>query len=369
MLNQRIALVHDWLNTRRGGERVVAVLHTMFPDAPIYTSIVDPNELWPELIRADIRPSWMQTLPGLKKHFRKYLMLYPKAFESFDLSEYDIIISTSSAFAKGIKTSKRSVHICYCFTPMRFVWDYDNYIQREQFGKCIRSVLPYFIKYLKKWDLKTINRPDEYIAISSVVADRIKRIYKRDASIIFPPVNVERFQCIDHNEDFYLVVSQLVPYKRIDLAVKAFNELGLPLIIAGDGHDRPALEAMAKSNITFLGKITDEKLRKYYGLCRALIFPGTEDFGITPLEANAAGRPVIAYKAGGALDTVIEGLNGIFFLSQTPEALIDAVHRQQTILWDKEKIREHAYKYSVSNFKCKFTEFIEKTVNERYLSS
>jgi glycosyltransferase involved in cell wall biosynthesis len=361
----RIAIVPDSLNQRGGAERVVAVLHTMFPDAPIYTSIMDPDELWPELIGADIRTSWMQKLPGLKKHFKKYLMLYPKAFESLDLSDYDIVISISSAFSKGVKTRKGAVHICYCCTPMRFVWDYDNYVKRERFGKAIRLALPFFISLLKKWDIETINRPHEYVAISSVVANRIKQYYGKEASIIFPPVNVDRFLCDNPDGDYYLVVSRLNPYKRIDLAVSAFNELGLPLVIAGDGHDRPVLESMAKSNIHFTGRVTDEQLKQYYGSCRALIFTGIEDFGIIPLEANAAGRPVIAYKAGGVLDTIVEGINGVFFSSQTPDSIIDAVHRQQHISWDKQKIQAHASKFSVSNFKREFIEFVEKVTQQK----
>jgi len=359
----KVAIVPDWLNQRGGAERVVAVLHTMFPDAPIYTSMMDPDELWPELIGADIRTSWMQKLPGLKKHFKKYLMLYPKAFESIDLSDYDIVISVSSAFSKGIKTRKDSIHICYCCTPMRFVWDYDNYVKRERFGKAIRLTLPFFISLLKKWDIKTANRPHKYVAISSVVANRIKQYYGKEASIIFPPVNVDRFLCENPDGDYYLVVSRLNPYKRIDLAVSAFNELGLPLVIVGDGPDRRTLETMAKSNIHFTGRINDEQLKQYYGSCRALIFPGTEDFGITPIEANASGRPVIAYKAGGVLDTIVEGLNGVFFFCQTPEALIEAIYSHQSIFWDKQKIRQHARKFGVSRFKQEFLEFIQNSTS------
>ena len=309
----RIALIHDYLNQMGGAERVVAVLHETFPDAPIFTTIVDRDVLWPELASADICPSWMQKLPGLKKHFKKYLPLYPLAIESLDLKEYDLLISSSSAFAKGAIKGAKALHVCYCYSPMRFVWDYKNYVENENLSCLTRTILPPVIAGLKHWDLKTRCRPDYYIAISTVVRKRIKKIYGVDAEVIFPPVDVKKYKLRAHGDDFYLIVSRLNPYKKIELAVEAFNILGLPLKIIGSGPFLMNLKKLARPNISFLGRLDDKEVAEYYASCKALIFPGEEDFGIVPLEANAAGRPVIAFHGGGALDTIIEGLNGHFF--------------------------------------------------------
>ncbi|MGC8811381.1 MAG: glycosyltransferase [bacterium] len=361
-----IAIVHNYLNQMGGAERVVAVFHEIFPEAPIYTTILDKNILPSELANADIRPSWMQKLPELKKHFKKYLLFYPYAIESFDLRDYDLIISSSSAFAKGALKKKGALHICYCYTPMRFVWDFQNYIKNEELNLFYEILLSPIIFHLKIWDLKTRNRPDCYIAISNVVKARIKSIYGKDAEIIFPPVEVNKFYVKERGENFYLIVSRLNPYKRIELAVQAFNSLGLPLKIIGTGPYLKTLMRMAGPNIEFLGRLTDNEIADYYASCKALIFPGEEDFGLTPLEANASGRPVIAYKGGGALDTVQEGLNGIFFDNNSIEALIDAVKAMENGKYEfsPHKIREHAMNFDKQIFIQKFKKFvIEKYSN------
>ncbi len=364
----KVAIVHDYLNQRGGAERVVGVLHEMFPEAPIFTSIVDRPSLWPELAEADIRPSWMQRLPGWRKHFKKYLLFYPKAIESFDLRGYDLVISSSSAFAKGAVKGKNALHVCYCYTPMRFAWDYENYIEKEGLPCAYRRILPLAIKRLQKWDLATSGRPDHYIAISSVVQSRIRRIYGKEAAVIFPPVEVQRFHRNEYPGDFFLIVSRLTAYKRLDLAVRAFNILGLPLKIIGSGPALESLKSLARPNIDFLGRTSDVELADHYAGCKALIFPGVEDFGLVPLEANAAGRPVIAFQGGGALDTVCPGISGLFFSESSVESLVDAVRvlADGRFNFQPDKIKEHALRFDKGVFKDKFLRFLN---DQRLLDS
>ncbi|HHL39847.1 MAG TPA: glycosyltransferase family 4 protein [Deltaproteobacteria bacterium] len=363
----RIAIVHDYLNQRGGAERVVAALHELFPRAPIYTSIVDYDNLLPELAGADIRPSWMQRLPGVLRHFKKYVMLYPRVFDSLMLDGYDIIVSSSSAFGKGAtKADPSTFHVCYCHTPMRFVWDYESYVEREGMGPLTRAVLPRFIEGLRRWDLATKDRPDRYVANSSKTRERIARFYGRHSTVIFPPVETSKFTPSAGAGDYYLIVSRLNSYKSIDLAVEAFNTLGLPLKVVGDGPYAPALRAMAARNVEFPGPCGDDELARWYAGCRALVFPGEEDFGIAPLEANAAGRPVIAFRGGGALDTVKEGVSGIFFDERTPESIADAVRRFEEGAMDVDPaaIRAHALRFDSRVFKERFLGFIEEKFEE-----
>jgi glycosyltransferase involved in cell wall biosynthesis len=356
----KVAIVHDYLNQMGGAERVVTALHEIFPDAPIFTSIVDRDVLWPDLASADIRPSLMQGLPGLKRHFKKYLPLYPWAFEHLNVKEYDLLISSSSAFAKGAIKGPNALHICYCYTPMRFAWDYKNYVEKEDLSVLTRQMLHFVIVGLKRWDVKTSHRPDYYIAISSAVRHRIKEIYGRDAEVIFPPVDIRKFEPQVHEGNFYLMVSRLNPYKKIDLAVKAFNILGLPLKIIGSGPFLKTLKLMARPNVVFLGRLDDKEVADYYASCKALIFPGEEDFGIVPLEANAAGRPVIAFHGGGALDTIIEGLNGLFFRKSTVESLIEAVRSFEDGRYNFQstKIRAHALGFDKEVFKNRIKKYV-----------
>lgn len=362
----KIAIVHDYLNQAGGAERVVGTLHTMFPGAPIFTTILDRGSLWDVLRDADIRTSWMQNLPLLKRHFKAYLLFYPGAIERFDLREFDLVISSSSAFGKAAITRPGALHICYCHTPMRFVWDYERYMEREQYGSPVRAILVPVLRRFRTWDVKTASRPDLYVANSTVVADRIRRFYGRDSVIVPPPVAVQRFTPVDHAEDFYLIVSRLNPYKRVDLVVKAFNDSGRKLVIIGDGPDRAVLEKMARPNITFLGRLPDPDVASYYARCKALLFPGDEDFGIVPLEANAAGRPVIAFKAGGALDTVKDGETGIFFSELTPEALTAAVLRSESTAWDSVAIRKHAEDFAEPRFRERLMKVVEDAVEKRH---
>lgn len=346
----RVAIVHDYLNQAGGAERVVVSLNRLFPEAPIFTTLLDLDRTWPELRGADIRASWMQRLPGVDKHFKAYLPLYPLAITQMDLSEFDLVISSSSAFAKAVRTRPDALHLCYCHTPMRCLWDYDRYVAREQLGPLTRALLPVAIRQLRRWDLATANRPDMYVANSSVVAQRIRSCYGQDAAVLPPPIEVHRYAPSPVQEDYYLVVSRLVPYKRVDLVVEAFNQLGRPLLVVGDGPDRPVLERMAGPRIRFLGKLPDETVARLFSRCQAFILPGEEDFGITPLEANATGRPVIAYGAGGALDTVVEGQTGILFRHASARSLIDAVRACERQPWNPAAIRRHAERFSEQAF-------------------
>jgi glycosyltransferase involved in cell wall biosynthesis len=359
----KVAIVHDYLNQSGGAERVVGALHQMFPRAPIYTTILDRSSLWPELRDADIRTSWMQYLPGLKRHFKKYLPLFPVAIESLDLHDYDLVISSSSAFAKGAKVRQGARHICYCHSPMRFAWDYERYVEREGFGPAVRLALRPVIRALRRWDVRTADRPHVFVANSSIVGERIRRCYGRSSEVVFPPVEIGRFTTSSDLGDYYLVVSRLNPYKRIDLAVRAFTEAARPLVVVGDGPYRAALEAMAGPTIRFLGRVPDEHIAGYYARCRGLIFPGEEDLGITPLEANASGRPVVAYRAGGALDTVIDGKTGVYFKEQTVGSLHDAVSRCEAVTWFPDDLRRHAERFSVTAFRTRFESIVERELN------
>ncbi len=354
----RVAIVHDYLNQSGGAERVVGELHRIFPSAPIYTTIMDRSSLWPALREADIRTSWMQRLPGVRRHFKVYLPLFAQAIEGFDLGAYDLVISSSSAFAKGVITRPGATHVCYCHTPMRFGWDYERYMDRAGHSAAVRAILPPLIRRLREWDRRTAGRPDRYVANSSITADRIRRIYGRRSTIIPPPVDVARFIPDGPAEDYYLVVSRLNGYKRVDLAVRAFNGFGRPLMVVGEGPVRRALERLADRNVRFVGRLGDDQVARAYARCRALILPGEEDFGITPLEANASGRPVIAFKSGGALDTVVDGETGVFFTEQTITGLRGAVLECERIPWRKERLRTHAEGFAPDVFARRLLEII-----------
>lgn len=343
-----------------GAERVAAAMHDSFPAAPIYTTVALPHRLPKELRSADIRTSPMQWLPGVENRFRQYFMLYPLAVENFDLSEYDLILSSSSGYAKGVRRRKDAIHVCYCHTPMRWIWRYDDYVARESFGGMARSVLPMFLAGLKKWDLRAAKQPDYYIANSQIVARRIKEIYGREAVVIPPPIEVDRFLPSDDVQDYYLVLSRLVPYKRIDLAIEACNRLRRRLVIVGDGPDRERLEKLAGPTIKFRGRQPDEQVNHYASHCRALLFPGEEDFGMVPLEVNAAGRPVIAYHGGGAIETVVPGVTGVFFNEPNADSLIAAIEDFETRRWHQPVLRRHAESFDRKVFSFRVLEFLGK---------
>ena len=357
----KVALVHDYLNQMGGAERVVLAFHELFPDAPLYTSIYDARRVDAAFQQIDIRTSFMQKLPFVKKHHQPFLPLYPFAMERLDLRGYDLILSSSSAFGKGVITKPGTMHICYCHTPMRWCWNYDEYVEREQLGKMARSVLPFLITGLRVWDQTTAMRVDHFIANSPVVADRIQKYYRREAVVIPPPVEASRFlfDPAAQSEDYFLIVSRLLPYKRIDLAIQACNRLHLPLVIIGSGRDEQRLKQMAAPTIRFLGRLSDTEVIDYYAHCRALILPGEEDFGITPLEAQASGRPVIAYGAGGALASVVDGVTGTFFHEQTVESLAATLANFNATKFDPQTIRNHALEFDKPRFHRRILQFIE----------
>jgi glycosyltransferase involved in cell wall biosynthesis len=361
----KIAIIHDYLNQYGGAERVVEALHDVFPEAPIYTSIYLPQNMPESFRKMDIRPSFMQRLPFLAKHFKKYLLLYPKAIESFDLAQYEIVISSSSAFAKAAIAAPMASHICYCHTPMRFVWDYQNYIGKEALGFLMRSILPFAIHKLKRWDVETVERVNHYIANSENIQNKIREVYQRSAVVIYPPVRTAQYYPSEKVEDYFLVVSRLNAYKRIDIVIEAFNQLGLPLKIVGSGPQETLLKRMAKRNVLFLGKVPEAELVELYRHCQAFIFPGAEDFGIAPVEAQAAGRPVLAYKAGGALETVVDGVTGLLFDKQSPEAIVEIVTQFKRVEWNSSSIRENALRFDEKIFKSRMRAFVFEKQEER----
>jgi len=356
----RIAIVHDWLNQMGGAEQVLEVLVRMFPGAPVYTSIYWKERMPPSYRSWEIHVSFLDRLPLIKRYHQPFLPLYPLAFEGFDLRGFDLVISNKSGFCHGVITPPETLHICYCLTPTRFLWDYLGYVEREGLGFLARLLLPPLLNYLRTWDRLAAERVDRFIAISEEIRRRIAKYYRRDSTVIYPPVDTSRFSLSHSHDDYFLIVSRLVPYKRIDLAVEAFNELGLPLLIAGDGRDRRRLEAMANSNVRFLGRVSEEELKRLMARCRAFVFPGKEDFGIAPVEAQACGRPVIAYAGGGALETVVEGVTGLFFREQTPQALIEAVRRFDEHSFDPQVIRRHAQRFDTTVFQERLRAFIRE---------
>jgi glycosyltransferase involved in cell wall biosynthesis len=355
----RLALVHDWLNQIGGAEDVLEALVDMFPQAPIYTSMYWPEKM-PRVYRTwDIRTTWMNHLPGIHRHHQPYLPFYPVAFGHLNLSGYDLVLSNKSGFCHGVRVND-APHICYCLAPTRYVWDLGAYADREALPPIAMVVLQPLVGLLQRWDYDAAQRVDHFIAISREIQSRIRLYYNRDSIIIHPPVDTGRFQQTDTHEDYYLIVSRLIPYKRIDLAVRAFNQLGLPLFIAGAGRDRQALESLAESNITFLGYVPDDDLPGLFARCKAYVLPGKEDFCITPVQAQAAGRPVIAYGAGGALDTIVEGETGIFFHESTPESLAAAVREFVPDSVAPQACVKNATRFDVRVFTKKLGEFIAR---------
>lgn len=355
----RIAVFHDNFAQMGGAEKVAEEIYNLLPGASLHSTIAVPEILSRGLQQTNIKTSWMQHLPGLRRHFRHYFLLYPFAVESVDLSAYDLIISCCFGYAKGVRKRKDAIHVCYCHTPMRWVWRYEDYSERAGFGRLSRRLLPLLLSVLKRWDLRAARRPDYFIANSRAVAKRIKTFYGRDSIVILPPIDIDRFQPDVVQEDYYLVLSRLVPYKRIDLAVEACTRLNRKLLVVGDGPDRARLEKIAGPSIRFLGRQTDEAVARYAARCRALLFPGEEDFGMTPLEVNAAGRPVIAFRAGGALETVVEGRTGLFFDEPEPESLMQAITKFESCNWNAAELRAHAAKFDRAVFANRLIDFLQ----------
>ncbi len=379
----KVALVHDWLTGMRGGEKVLEVFCELFPDAHLYTLLHKKGSLSNTIESMDVRTSFIQKLPFIKKKYRHLLPVFPTAIERFDLQGYDLVLSSSHCVAKGVKTSVNTLHICYCHTPMRYIWDlYNLYFCKERANMITRFATSLVLDYLRKWDLASNKRVDKFMANSKYVAERIKKNYGRDSDLIYPPVDCSYFKPGVSNENFYLMVSPLAPNKCVDLAIEAFNSIGLPLVIIGSGQEEQKLKRLAGKKIKLMGWQSDEVVREHYANCKALIFPGVEDFGIVPLEAQACGKPVIAYGKGGALETIVpldsdetsvksengQSMNatGLFFYEQTPESLVQAVARFEATqdLFNWQVIRKNAESFDRAVFKDKIRCYVEQKYGE-----
>ncbi|MBI4432050.1 MAG: glycosyltransferase [Candidatus Omnitrophica bacterium] len=361
----RVALSHDWLNGMRGGEKCLEEFCRMYPGSPIYTLFCQKDKISELLTRHPIRTSPLQFLPQTFQHYRYYLPLFPAAVQSFRVKNVDLIISTSHCVAKGIRKENGALHLSYCFTPMRYAWDFFE----EYFGKKDRlaqSLIRKLLKGLRKWDQDSSDQVDHFVAISRHVQKRIWNAYQREADVVYPPVDTDFYSPNGRErEDFYLLASALVPYKRVDLAIDAFNRLGRRLVVIGEGPDKEALEKRAQDNISFLGWQSDEVLREHYQRAQGLIFPGEEDFGIIPVEAQACGMPVIAFAAGGALETIRGHETGLFFREQTVDALVSAVMEFEKMTWDRNKIRENATQFNKDRFRTQMQAVIERLLAQR----
>ncbi|HUG16382.1 MAG TPA: glycosyltransferase [Thermomicrobiales bacterium] len=363
-LPDRTVLVHDYLNQFGGAERVLEVMHDLAPLAPVYTSIYDPAAMPASYQDWDIRPSWIDRLPGARAGHQRYLPAYPLAFERLKLPDCRLVLSSSSAFAKMVAPPPGAVHVCYTHSPMRFAWTLDQYIARERLPRAAGLALRPYMAFLRRQDRATLPRVHQFIANSSVVRDRIGTWWGRDAVVIHPPVDVERFTPVGADEigEYFLMVSRLVPYKRFDLVIEACNALKLPLWIVGDGRDRPALEHIAGPTVRFLGRVGDDELRDLYAHARAALFMSEDDFGIAQVEAQAAGRPVIALKAGGAHDTVIDGVTGVHVRDQTVESLIAAFGTFERTSYAPDRLVEHARQFSRQRFERELLEVVGATL-------
>jgi glycosyltransferase involved in cell wall biosynthesis len=355
-----LAIVHDWLNQMGGAEDVLEALVDMYPQAPVYTSIFWRDGMPADYCDWDIHVTWMDRLPGIYQHHQPYLPFYPLAFDRLDLGEYRVVLSNKSGFCHGVRSGPNTTHICYCLAPTRYVWTFEEYAAREALPSWVHRVLRPLIRWLRRWDYLAAQRVDHFVAISSEIQARIRRFYDRDSTIIFPPVDTGGFAPSSGHDDFFLFVGRLVPYRRIDLAVRAFNQLGLPLVIAGEGRHREALEAIAHSNIKFLGRVSDADRADLMARCFGYVLPGSEDFAISPVQAMAAGRPVIAYAGGGALDTVIPGQTGLHFPEPTLDSLVAAVRQFRELSFDSSRIRRHAEQFDKHVFESKLREYVRE---------
>jgi glycosyltransferase involved in cell wall biosynthesis len=361
----RVALVHYWLVGMRGGEKVLDALCEMYPTADVFTHVVVPEKVSGELRQHKIHTSFIARLPRATTWYKKYLPLMPLALEQFDLSGYDLVISSESGPAKGIVPAPGAVHVCYCHSPMRYIWNmYHDY--RSSAGWLARLAMPCVGHYLRSWDQLVATRVDSFVANSWNVAARIRRYYGRDSTVIYPPVDVDSFAPVPRSdvEDYFLMVGELVPYKRPDLAVEAFNRLGKRLVVIGGGEMLSTLRRRARSNITFLGSQPFDVLRHHYARCRALIFPGEEDFGIVPVEAMASGRPVIAFGRGGATETVVDGRTGYMFEHQSLDALIAAIERSEKYELKPDEIIRHARRFGPERFKREMSGAVTAAIEE-----
>ena len=364
----RTALIHDHLAQAGGAEKVLQIFADMFPVAPIFTLLYEKDNVDQNFSGRQIETSIIQKLPGGVKHYQWYLYFMPMAVEFFDLRSYDLVISDTSSFAKGVITMPNALHICYCHTPTRYLWsDTHQYINELKYGKWLKKIISLVLNSLRIWDYNAAQRVDLFIANSKTVQARIKKYYRRESVVIYPPVETDKFSISDlsqqsANEKYFLIGCRLAPYKRVDIVIEAFKKLGSDyhLKIFGDGVDMKRLKKIAgeASNIEFLGRVSETEKAKLYSGAQAFINPQEEDFGITPVESMASGRPVIAYQKGGATETIIEGQTGLFFKEQTAADIIKTIASFSNYNWDSQKIRQHAEQFSVAKFKEQINNFI-----------
>lgn len=356
----KLALVHDWLNQRGGAEDVLEVLVDLHPGAPVYTSIYYKDKMPAAYREWDLRTLWIDKMPFIHQRHQPYLPLYPVAWGTKDLSAYDVVLSNKSGFCHAFQHDAQTLHICYCLTPTRYVWQIDAYLDRENYGPLVGAAIRPVVNFLRFWDFAATRGVHHFIAISTAIQDRVKTYYKRDSDIIFPPVETDRFQPSTGHDDYFLVVSRLIPYKRIDLAVRAATKIGAPLKVGGSGRALDALREVAGPTVEFLGYVPDEDLNELMARAKAFIFPGLEDFGITPVQAMAAGRPVIAFAGGGALDTVIPGVTGELFHAQTVDSLAAVMASFDPAHYDPGAIRAFAEKFDRRVFEREITSYVEQ---------
>ena len=359
-MKPRVAIVCDWLVSRGGAERVISAISDMFPHAPIYTAIYNQKN-FPEFSEKQVITSFIQRLPfSTKKHYL-YLPLMPYAFEQFDFSNFDIVISSSHSCSKGIITKPQTLHICYCHSPMMYAWDScHQYFEQYGIPSLLKTTARKFLHEIRMWDRLAAERVDFFIANSTHVKNRIKKYYRKDSDVIYPPIETQKFNISSKEGTYFLAVGRLTSYKRFDLLVEVFNDLKIPLVIVGSGREENRLKKMAGRFITFLGNIPDYELNEIYQKSIALVFPQAEDFGIIPLEAMSCGKPVIALSEGGALETVIPGSTGLFFTEQTKEALKKTVLEFSALKWNRQEIRAHAEKFDKHVFESNLKRFIDE---------
>jgi len=365
----KYVLVHDWLTSLAGAEKVLEALCEIYANAPIFTLVKDEmNIAHSKFYPKEIHTSFLQKFPKASKWYRYYMPFFPLAIESFDLSNFDVVVSTSHAVAKGVLTTHKQLHICYCHTPMRYIWDLvHQYLREVHLDKGLKGfIVKMFMHYLRIWDICSVNRVDYFVANSKYIAKRIKHLYNRQATVIYPPVNVELFSVLDGRDNFYLTASRFVPYKKIDIVVEAFSHMPEKrLVVIGDGPDNAKIKAKATRNVELVGALPFEQLRFYLQKAKAFIFAAEEDFGILPVEAQACGTPVIAYRAGGVLETVEDNITGLFFDEQSSGCIVDIIRNfdRKQDCFDANVIRQHALQFSKERFKKEFSVFVSKCLD------
>jgi glycosyltransferase involved in cell wall biosynthesis len=363
--SSRIAFVQDNFVQAGGGERVAEEIARALPSATVFSTVAVEQRMTPYMRSRHVIKTWMQRLPNVKKYYRHYFLLYPIAIKSLNLEGYDLVVSSCYGFAKMLSKPAGAIHVCYCHSPTRWIWRFDDYVSRENLNPVMKMLLGRLTGMLRGLDRKAADSTDLFIANSTVVAERIREYYDRDSVIMFPPIDCSRFIAGQDAGDYYVILSRMVGYKRVDLAVQACKELDRKLIVIGEGPDRGRLEAMAGGQTTFAGRLPDDQVAHLLAHCKALLFPGEEDFGLTPLEAAASGRPCVAFGKGGALDTIIDGVTGVLFPEPTVESMKAAMLRSEAIAWDRQALRTHAEKFDRVHFAEKLVSYLEKVLDER----